>query len=382
LENVPHLTDIRALLRLLETLGVTSTMDGPAHRLTLSAHALQQVLAPYDLVRKMRASILVLGPLVARHGKAKVSLPGGCAIGVRPVDLHLRGLEMLGASLSLEDGYICAEAPKGLVGGTVTFPVTTVTGTENLLMAATLARGTTTIVNAALEPEVRDLATCLNAMGARITGLGTPTLTIEGVSALSGAKHTIIPDRIEAGTYALAAMATRGALTLKAHALGTLLPSELPMLIQMGAQITQEEESITVSAPETLSACDITTEPFPGYPTDLQAQGMAVLSLAQGSSIIRETIWENRFMHIAEFVRMGADISVHGLTAVVRGVPCLQGAPVMATDLRASFGLIIAGLAAQGETMLHRLYHLDRGYEATEKKLSACGACVERVRAS
>ncbi|MDR2412098.1 MAG: UDP-N-acetylglucosamine 1-carboxyvinyltransferase [Holosporales bacterium] len=382
LNNVPDLADIRAFLLLLETLGVTYQKGPDLHQLTLSAASLQQVLAPYDLVRKMRASILVLGPLLARHGKAKVSLPGGCAIGVRPIDLHLKGLEALGASISLEDGYICAESPRGLVGGTITFPIVTVTGTENLLMAATLAQGTTTLINAALEPEIADLAQCLNAMGARITGLGTPTLTIEGVPTLKSASHTILPDRIEAGTYALAAIATKGTLTLRAPRLTLLLPRALSIFTQIGAKITVEKQGLTIAAPTTFSSCDITTEPFPGYPTDLQAQAMAVLTLAEGTSLIRETIWENRFLHVAELVRMGARISVQGLTAVVRGVSVLQGAPVMATDLRASSSLVIAGLAARGETTINRLYHLDRGYEAVEEKLMACGACVERVPAS
>jgi UDP-N-acetylglucosamine 1-carboxyvinyltransferase len=380
LENIPNLTDIRAMLALLEALGVDCHADLTAHRLHLSARFVKNVTASYDLVRKMRASILVLGPLVARHGKARVSLPGGCAIGVRPVDLHLKGLEALGASITLEDGYICAEAPKGLIGGTVTFPVVTVTGTENILMAAVLARGTTILVNAALEPEIVDLAECLNAMGAKITGHGTFTITIEGVPVLKGTHHAIIPDRIEAGTYALAAMMTHGNLILKGRHLGQLLPSVFATFSQIGAHIDQKEDQVTLSS-SMLRACDITTEPFPGYPTDLQAQVMTVLSLAQGSSIIRETIWENRFMHVAELTRMGADISVHGLTAVVRGVSELQGAPVMATDLRASFSLVLAGLMAKGETIINRIYHLDRGYEAVQDKLTACGACIERIPA-
>ncbi|MDR2417253.1 MAG: UDP-N-acetylglucosamine 1-carboxyvinyltransferase [Holosporales bacterium] len=382
LENIPNLVDVQAMRALLEALGVTCHADLHAHRFSLSARSVKSVTAPYDLVRKMRASILALGPLVARHGTAKVSLPGGCAIGVRPVDLHLKGLEALGASINLKDGYICAEAPKGgLVGNVVTFPVVSVTGTENILMAATLARGTTTIINAALEPEISDLATCLNAMGAKITGHGTTTITIEGVPRLKGATHTILPDRIEAGTYALAAMITHGTLTLQASGLEQLLPSALTVFAHMGAQIDCRENHIAVSSSCELCSHDITTEPFPGYPTDLQAQAMAVLSLVPGSSIIRETIWENRFMHVAELVRMGADISVHGLTAVVRGVPALLGAPVMATDLRASFGLVLAGLAAKGETIINRIYHLDRGYEAVPEKLAACGASIERISA-
>jgi UDP-N-acetylglucosamine 1-carboxyvinyltransferase len=380
LSNVPNLVDVRSMISLLDAFGVVCHANLQNHQINLSAASVKSVTAPYDLVRKMRASILVLGPLVARHGTAKISLPGGCAIGVRPVDFHLKGLEALGASIDLSDGYICANAPKGgLDGGVVTFPIVSVTGTENILMAATLARGTTTILNAAREPEITDLATCLNTMGARITGQGTSTITIEGVTQLKGAAHAILPDRIEAGTYALAAMVTRGKLTLQAPGLESLLASALSAFTKIGAHIECYNDRLVVSSPATPLACDITTEPFPGYPTDLQAQVMAVLTLAEGSSCIRETIWESRFMHVAELVRMGADISVHGLTAVVRGVPALLGAPVMATDLRASFSLVLAGLAAKGETIVTRIYHLDRGYEAVTEKLAACGASIERI---
>jgi UDP-N-acetylglucosamine 1-carboxyvinyltransferase len=330
-------------------------------------------------VRRMRASVLVLGPLVARMGEAKVSLPGGCAIGTRPVDLHLKALESLGAKIEVQSGYIHATAPGGLKGANIVFPKVTVGGTENLLMAATLAKGDTVLENAAREPEIGNLADCLNAMGAKITGIGSGTLRITGVASLRPARVAVIPDRIETGTYAIAAAITRGRVKL----VGTrydLLESVFVAMRQAGVQIEAGENSVTVAAENTeLVGVDVMTEPYPGFPTDMQAQWMALMATASGASMITETIFENRFMHVPELTRFGAEVNVHGASAIVRGRKKLSGAPVMATDLRASVSLILAGLAAEGETLVNRVYHLDRGYERLEEKLGACGAHVERI---
>ncbi len=378
LTNAPRLSDIKTMGLLLESFGaeVESLQDGKV--LVLSSHDITNLKADYDIVRKMRASILVLGPLLARFGRAEVSLPGGCAIGARPVDLHLKGLEAMGASLELRDGYVFAEAPGGLKGGTVTFPFVSVGATENILLAATLAKGTTVIENAAREPEIVDLAELLIAMGAKIEGAGTSTITVEGVSSLDGATHRVVTDRIELGTYMIAPMLTGGSLEL----LGgkrSLLSAFCDKLEEAGASIEETEGGLKVSRTNGIRAVDVTTEPFPGFPTDLQAQMMAMLCMADGVSHLEETIFENRFMHAPELARMGAQIEVKGGTAVVTGVDALRGAQVMATDLRASVSLILAGLAAEGETRVSRVYHLDRGYERVEEKLSACGATIERV---
>jgi UDP-N-acetylglucosamine 1-carboxyvinyltransferase len=346
--------------------------------MTLTADRITSVTAPYDLVRRMRASVLVLGPLVARMGEARVSLPGGCAIGTRPVDLHLKALEALGATIAVKEGYIHASAPKGLIGANVTFPKVTVGGTENLLMAATLANGDTVLENAAREPEIGNLADCLNAMGADISGIGSGTLRIRGVKALHGARVAVIPDRIETGTYAIAAAITRGRIMLK----GTryeLLEAVFDAMRQAGVSVEPAEDGVLVAAKNGLAGVDVATEPFPGFPTDMQAQWMALMATASGASMITETIFENRFMHVPELMRFGADVNVHGASAIVRGKKQLSGAPVMATDLRASVSLVLAGLAASGETLVNRVYHLDRGYERLEEKLGACGARIERI---
>jgi UDP-N-acetylglucosamine 1-carboxyvinyltransferase len=387
LSNLPHLADITTLANLLAQLGVSIAMDGHAPNgghagrvVSLRAEKLAGTTASYDLVRKMRASILVLGPLLAREGRARVSLPGGCAIGTRPVDLHLKGLQQLGAAIELREGYIEAEAKQGLTGAEVVFPFVSVGATENLLMAATLAKGETSLTNAAREPEVSDLAHCLQAMGAKIEGVGTDTLRITGVDRLHGAKHEIIPDRIETGTYAMAAAITGGDIELKGARPDTL-NAALDTLRGAGVSVTPTENGIRVqrtNAP--LTGVDVMTEPYPGFPTDLQAQMMVLMATAQGASMITETIFENRFMHVPELRRMGANINLHGGSAMVRGVPKLTGAPVMATDLRASVSLVLAGLAAEGETVINRVYHLDRGYERLEEKLAACGASVERIK--
>lgn len=382
LVNIPELSDVASMAELLSQLGVMLDVDKTSdpQKLRLCAKDLHSITAPYDVVRKMRASVLVLGPLVARAGKAHVSLPGGCAIGIRPIDLHLKGLEALGALITLEDGYVHASAPKGLKGASFTFPVISVTGTENLLMAATLAKGQTRLINAAREPEVSDLAHCLNGMGAKISGIGTDTLVIEGVDSLEGTTHHVISDRIEAGTYAMAAALSGGRLRLKGARLSHI-PTVASLLQQAGALLEEEEDAVLIQAPPTrLQGVDVMTEPFPGFATDLQAQWMALMSMAEGASMITETIWENRFMHVPELCRMGANITVHGSSALVRGIKRLKGAPVMATDLRASVSLILAGLVAEGETLISRVYHLDRGYERVEEKLRACGADIERVR--
>lgn len=376
--NTPRLSDIFTLINLLETLGVSANhSDGDV--LELTAASIHNLTADYDLVRKMRASILVLGPLVARFGKAKVSLPGGCAIGTRPVDIHLEGLKAFGCSIHIDQGYVHATAPKGgLVGATFTMPIVTVTGTENLMMAATLAKGRTVLINAAREPEIVDLANCLNAMGAKITGAGTDTMSIEGVETLHGTTHSILADRIETGTFAMLAGITKGDLKIT-HTNLKLIPGVTQLLTNAGISLKEEDDGFRATYNGKINGIDIMTEPYPGYPTDLQAQTMALMSLCEGASMITETIFENRFMHVPELCRMGANITVHGASAMIRGVPYLMGAPVMATDLRASVSLVMAGLAARGETTLSRVYHLDRGYENIEHKLIPCGAQIERI---
>ncbi|GBQ83620.1 UDP-N-acetylglucosamine 1-carboxyvinyltransferase [Gluconacetobacter johannae DSM 13595] len=379
LHNVPRIADIATMRRLLEQHGLTvEDVDGTGGTLAVGG-AITNTEAPYDIVSRMRASILVLGPLLARCGEARVSLPGGCAIGTRPVDMHLKGLEALGAEITLENGYINARAPRGLVGDRIVLPFASVGATENLLMAACLARGRTEIINAAREPEIGDLVACLNGMGARITGTGGGTLTIDGVEALHGATHHVMPDRIECGTYACAAGITGGELRLVGGRLEHL-GAVVRTLEEAGVEVLQEDDALRVRRTGALRGVDIMTEPYPGFPTDMQAQFMALLSVAEGASMVTETIFENRFMHVPELNRMGARINVHGSSAIIRGVHALSGAPVMATDLRASFSLILAGLAAHGETILSRVYHLDRGYEAVEQKLARCGAQIERVR--
>ncbi len=383
LRNIPDLADITTLSEVLSEHGAEITLrkqDG-TRILTLSTPEITSSVAPYDLVRKMRASILVLGPLLARHGQARVSLPGGCAIGTRPVDLHLKGLEAMGAKIELDQGYVNAQAPKGLQGANFRFPIVSVGATENLLMAAALANGETVLENAAREPEIGDLARCLIAMGAKIEGAGTETIRIRGVARLHGADHIVLPDRIEAGTYALAAAATGGDVLLTQTSPDTL-GALLELLVLAGAQIDSTEDTLRVRRDPSrrLKGVDAMTAPFPGFATDLQAQFMACMITADGASMISETIFENRFMHVPELMRMGANINLHGGTALVRGVDVLRGAPVMATDLRASVSLVIAGLTAQDETTVNRVYHLDRGYERIEAKLSACGADISRIR--
>ncbi|MEL6801327.1 MAG: UDP-N-acetylglucosamine 1-carboxyvinyltransferase [Pseudomonadota bacterium] len=379
LTNAPRLSDIRTMTTLLQSLGaeVSSLQDGRV--IALSSHDLISQKAEYDIVRKMRASILVLGPLLARYGHAVVSLPGGCAIGARPVDLHLKGLEALGAELDLRDGYVHATAPGGLKGGTVEFPFVSVGATENVLMAATLAKGTSVLKNAAKEPEIVDLATCLSAMGAQIDGAGTDTITVQGVDRLGGATHRVVTDRIELGTYMLAPAICGGEVECLGGTLD-LVEAFAERLDAAGISVEETKHGLKVARKNgRIRAVDVATAPFPGFPTDLQAQMMALLCTAEGTSTLEETIFENRFMHAPELMRMGAQIDVHGGTATVTGVDRLKGAPVMATDLRASVSLILAGLAAEGETRVNRVYHLDRGYERVEEKLSACGATIERV---
>jgi len=387
LTNLPQLADITTMSRLLEAMGVESDTRTRAHQdghtsqvMSLSAGRLANMSAPYDQVRKMRASILVLGPLVARFGRAKVSLPGGCAIGARPVDLHLKGLEQLGAEIILEDGYVFANARKGLKGAQIHLPFASVGATENLLMAATLADGDTVIENAAREPEIGDLAKCLITMGAKIRGVDSARLEITGVDSLHGAEYAVLPDRIEAGTYAIAAAITGGELEL-AGARRDLIGALADILEAAGVELTETGSGLTVCRRNgRIEGTDIHTQPFPGFPTDLQAQTMALLATAHGASSIQESIFENRFMHVPELSRMGADITLQGSTAIIRGVDQLKGAPVMATDLRASVSLVLAALAADGETTVNRVYHLDRGYERVEEKLGACGADIRRVR--
>jgi UDP-N-acetylglucosamine 1-carboxyvinyltransferase len=377
LTNAPALDDTRTMARLLEQHGLSVEHDTKARTMTLGGAA-TNLVAPYDLVRKMRASVLVLGPLLARHGEAKVSLPGGCAIGTRPVDLHLKGLEQMGAKIELDSGYMNATAPGGLKGAKVYFTQVSVGATENLLMAATLADGLTELVNAAREPEIDDLAHCLVAMGAKIDGIGTDRLRIEGVKTLHGATHAIVPDRIEAGSFACAAGVTGGEILLKGARLEHL-GTVARVLREAGVEVDEAPDGVMVKRLSGLRGVDVMTEPFPGFATDMQAQFMALMAVAEGASMITETIFENRFMHVPEMNRMGARINVHGSSAIVRGVSRLSGAPVMATDLRASVSLILAGLAAGGETIVNRVYHLDRGYERLEEKLAAVGADIERL---
>ncbi|MDE1896676.1 MAG: UDP-N-acetylglucosamine 1-carboxyvinyltransferase [Rhodospirillales bacterium] len=375
LSNVAKLADIATMSQLLAQHGIEVSPEGRS--LTLGGR-ITNTEAPYDIVRKMRASILVLGPLLARCREARVSLPGGCAIGTRPVDLHLKGLEAMGAKIDLENGYVHATAPTGLKGAAIVFPFVSVGATENLLMAASLADGQTVLKNAAREPEITDLAKCLIAMGAKIEGLETDTLTIEGVKSLHGAAHAILPDRIETGTYACAAAITGGDVFLE-NARAADLGAVITTLTEAGVVITEAESGFRVTRANGLHGVDVTTEPFPGFPTDMQAQFMALMTVAKGASLITENIFENRFMHVPELSRMGAKINIQGSSAIVRGTDHLTGAQVMATDLRASFSLVLAALAAQGETTISRVYHLDRGYESVEQKLAGCGARVERV---
>jgi UDP-N-acetylglucosamine 1-carboxyvinyltransferase len=384
LRNLPRLADVDSFGHLLNQLGVSTTVEGARPEefgrvMTMRAANLTSTVAPYDIVRKMRASILVLGPLVGRAGEATVSLPGGCAIGTRPVDLHLKAIEALGAELEITAGYVKAMAPDGgLRGGTIRFPFVSVGATENALMAAVLAKGTTIIENAAREPEITDLVKCLIAMGAEIEGMRTDTLVVHGKERLHGATYSVMPDRIEAGSYACAAGITGGSLELIGARKETM-PSILSGLTDAGLIVEDIRNGIKVSADGKLRPLSISTAPYPAFPTDMQAQFMAMLTLAEGTSLLTETIFENRYMHVPELARMGADIEVRGRSAVVRGVPKLAGAPVMATDLRASMSLILAGLAAEGETEVHRVYHLDRGYERLEEKLQAVGADIERA---
>ncbi len=374
--NIPHLRDITTTLELLSTLGARVLVDSQLG-IEVDPRPVHSVVAPYELVKTMRASILVLGPLLARHGSAEVSLPGGCAIGSRPVGVHLSGLQALGAEITVEDGFVKAQAVR-LRGARIVMEMVSVTGTENLLMAATLAEGHTILENAAREPEIVDLARCLSAMGARISGAGTSVIEIEGVAELHGAEHSIVPDRIETGTYLVAAAMTGGDICLKRTDAG-LLESVLLKLKEAGAEVTTGADTIRIRMKRRPQAVDVRTAPFPAFPTDMQAQFMAMNCIAEGSSVVTETIFENRFMHVSELQRLGADINADGKTAVVRGVQRLRGAPVMATDLRASASLVLAGLVAEGETLIDRIYHLDRGYEVIEEKLSALGADIRRI---
>ena len=380
LTNAPRLSDIRTMSALLQSLGaeVSSLQEGKV--IAMSSHALSSHKAEYDIVRKMRASILVLGPLLARTGEAVVSLPGGCAIGARPVDLHLKALEAMGAEMDLRDGYVFASAPQGLRGGTFEFPFVSVGATENALMAATLAKGTTVLKNAAREPEIVDLADCLRKMGAQIEGDGTETITVQGVDRLGGATHAVVTDRIELGTYMLAPAICGGEVELLGGRIG-LLEAFCEKLNEAGVDVSETDKGLSVKRKgNDIKAVDVTTAPFPGFPTDLQAQMMALLCTATGTSVLEEKIFENRFMHAPELMRMGAKIDVSGGTAKVTGVERLKGAPVMATDLRASVSLILAGMAAEGETRVSRVYHLDRGYEHVVRKLSGVGAHIERIK--
>ena len=385
LANLPDLADIATMANLLVQHGVAidagdEAAPGRGRVSALSARHITSTTAPYDLVRKMRASVLVLGPLVARCGRGRVSLPGGCAIGTRPVDLHIKGLQRLGAEVELREGYIEARAPKGLRGAEIVFPSVSVGATENLLMAAALAEGETLLINAAREPEIGDRADCLVAMGAQIEGIGSDRLRILGVPRLHGAVHTIIPDRIETGTYMMAAAATDGEVRLTGARLD-LVAGVARILEGAGIEVAETADGLRVRRrTERIEGVDVMTEAYPGFPTDLQAQIMSLMTMANGASMITETIFENRFMHVPELARMGANINVHGASALVRGVPRLMGAPVMATDLRASVSLVVAGLAAAGETVINRVYHLDRGYERLEEKLARCNARIERVR--
>ncbi|UVK43705.1 UDP-N-acetylglucosamine 1-carboxyvinyltransferase [Mesorhizobium sp. AR07] len=390
LENVPHLADVEQLIRILGNHGVDYSVNGRREKqnegysrtINFSARNIVDTTAPYELVSKMRASFWVIGPLLARMGEAKVSLPGGCAIGTRPVDLFLEGLQVLGADIDVDTGYVIAKTRNGrLVGNRYVFPKVSVGATHVLMMAASLAKGETVLENAACEPEIVNLAECLNAMGAKISGAGTPTITIDGVESLSGARVRVIPDRIETGTYAMAVAMTGGDVVLEG-ARPDLLQTALDVIAQTGAEITPTNSGIRVRRNGAgISPVDVTTAPFPAFPTDLQAQFMGLMTMAKGKSRITETIFENRFMHVQELARLGAHITLSGQTAIVDGVSKLKGAPVMATDLRASVSLVIAGLAAEGETTVNRVYHLDRGFERLEEKLSNCGAVIERITA-
>ncbi len=387
LENVPRLADVNQLQRILGNHGVDIMTQGKkpgddetrGPTLHISAANIVDTTAPYELVSKMRASFWVFGPLVARMGEAKVSMPGGCAIGTRPVDLLIMALERLGAEIEIESGYVIARAKKGLRGGEIVFPKVTVGGTHTALMAASLANGTSVIENAAREPEVVDLGECLIKMGAKISGLGTSRIVVDGVTRLNGARHAVLPDRIETGTYAMAAAMTGGDVLLEG-ARPELLQAALDVIAQAGAEISSTNEGIRIKRNGAgLAPVEVTTQPFPGFPTDLQAQLMALMTKAKGTSHITETIFENRFMHVQELARLGAHIQLDGETAIIEGVSKLKGAPVMATDLRASVSLVIAALAAEGETMVNRVYHLDRGFERLEEKLSRCGADISRI---
>jgi UDP-N-acetylglucosamine 1-carboxyvinyltransferase len=387
LDNVPRLADVGLLQRILGNHGVDVMVGGKrpgeseydGQTLHISAARIVDTTAPYELVSKMRASFWVIAPLVARMGEAKVSMPGGCAIGTRPVDFLIMALARLGAAIEIESGYVVARAPNGLKGGEIVFPKVTVGGTHTALMAASLASGTTLIENAAREPEITDVADCLNKMGAKITGAGTSRIVVEGVAKLNGARHSVVSDRIETGTYAMAVAMTGGDVMLE-NARPEQLQAALDVLVQAGVEITPTNSGIRVVRNGAgIAPVEVTTAPFPGFPTDLQAQLMALMTRAKGTSHITETIFENRFMHVQELARLGARIQLAGETATIEGVEKLKGAPVMATDLRASVSLVIAALAAEGETMVNRVYHLDRGFERLEDKLSACGAAIERI---
>jgi UDP-N-acetylglucosamine 1-carboxyvinyltransferase len=387
LKNVPNLADVSLLMRILRNHGVDLAVDGkrsgPANHLGdtihLTARDIVDTTAPYEMVSRMRASFWVLGPLIARMGQARVSLPGGCAIGTRPVDLHLMGLKALGADIDIDSGYVVAKAPKGLRGAHIVFPKVSVGATHNVLLAASLAKGETVIENAALEPEIGDVANCLSKMGATVEGIGTSVLRIQGRDRLEGAIHTVLPDRIETGTYAMAVAATGGDVILDGARLQDL-KTALDVLAETGTVVEETEAGVRIARNGGgITPVSVETNPFPGFPTDLQAQLMALLTQASGTSVIRETIFENRFMHVQELARLGADIQLHGDTATIKGVKKLKGAPVMATDLRASVSLVIAGLAGEGETTINRVYHLDRGFEQLERKLGACGAEIERL---
>jgi UDP-N-acetylglucosamine 1-carboxyvinyltransferase len=377
LTNIPRVSDVETMLSVLRTYGVRIERPRP-DMLVINAADLSALDTPWDVVRKMRATVLVLGPLLARFGKARVSLPGGCAIGARPVDLHLKALSALGASIRVEGGTIIADAPEGLKGGRIVFGSPSVGATETALMAATLAHGETEIINPAREPEIIDLVECLQAMGADIEGAGTHRLTVRGPTRFRAASHEVLPDRIEAGTYAIAAAITGGFLELTGARLEHIA-SVAEALERAGARVWPGDRGLIVQGEGRAKAVDITTEPYPGFPTDLQAQFMALMAVADGASVLRETVFENRFMHVPELVRLGADVRLQGTTAFVRGVPALRGAQVMATDLRASVSLVLAGLVAEGETVVNRVYHLDRGYEEIDVKLRRCGADIERI---
>jgi UDP-N-acetylglucosamine 1-carboxyvinyltransferase len=386
LHNIPRLADISTMIQLLEQhgveIGAAAGENGHSHgtTLTMQTKKIKSTTAPYDIVRKMRASVLVLGALVGREGQAKVSLPGGCAIGARPVDLHIAGLKAMGAEIDIDGGYLIAQAPKGLKGARFTFPKVSVGATENLMMAAALAKGTTVLDNAAREPEITNLAECLVAMGVPVSGIGTETITIEGVTTFKEATHDVIPDRIETGTFVMAVAMMAGDVELVGGRLD-LIDTVAATLRTAGVSLDPTEKGFRVRRTNgRLHGVDVMTEPYPGFPTDLQAQMMALMTRAEGASMISETIFESRFMHVPELARMGANVTIHGQSALVRGVPKLRGAEVMATDLRASVSLAIAGLDAEGDTTLHRVYHLDRGFERLEEKLAACGADIERLK--